>query len=160
MNVILPDDRLICCEQVILLIIWPRCVRMAQRLLLYVLILSHLLWILVQKLINVPSTQGYVLLRLLVPFSLPQDQESQKIGLNHVIKVPPNLRLQWLILAFNLQILQKLGGNLLGFRNEFHRFDRVFLVMKGVVSQNVVHKQAPLPRVDFFLLGCLQLEKG
>ena len=90
MDIFVADLRLTCCEEFILC---ASCIWMGLSLQLNILVLGDLLRLLVQELINVPSAQRDILLRLLVPFSLPKDQESKKVGLNHVIQVPPDLRL-------------------------------------------------------------------
>lgn len=104
-----------------------------------VLVRQRLVRLLVQELVNIPSGKRDILLRLLVSFGFPKDQECQKVGLNHIVEVPPDFRLQRLILALQLEALQELGRNLLRLRNEFHRFNRVFLIMERVIRQDIIH---------------------
>ena len=160
MDIILPDVRLVTTgEQVILLDVWARGVRVAQRG-FDVLVRQRLVRLLVQKLVNIPAWKRDILLRLLVSFGFPKDQECQKVGLNHIVEVPPDFRLQRLILAFQLEALQELGRNLLRLRNEFHRFNRVFLIMERVVRQDIIHQQSPLPRINSLLVSRLKLKQG
>ena len=132
MNIILPYVGLVTrSEQILILVVGPRGVGVAQRRFeILVRVRKRLFRVLIQKLVDVSSAQSYVFLRLLVSFSFPKDQEGQKIGLNHVVKIPPDFTLLILILAFHLQIQQELGSDLLRLGNELHRFNRIFLVVK------------------------------